>query len=852
MAHNWSKHSVIFNSIENNCYEAVHCWDASCSRVFMDMFLASLKGAIQVYVPLYMLPLLVRRDISKNALLKVATNAATSTTILAVNSSLVIGLTCFVNQFTGKIYYLSPFFNSLVSHFLAFKYERTSRRNSLAMFTLKSTGEIIFAYLAEKYGIFGKNSNPKIQKFLSILLFSSSLSANYYLLKKASRRQDLIQDAKENIERDGNIERDRNIEHTESDDKLSVSKNSVQNSKDVDLNNNNIASSSYGGHKENQGKNSSLNSELSFMKTDPLIQILEFISGREEIYECNISASSFSSSASSSSFFQSNNDPLSSNHQHNSSSEFFHSNAQLRREKDAKKKGEQTRKEEDLNEKKEEKNEKNYENYYYNNSPERNVFSKENNISKNFRPNIQAKEGKKKKKEKFGLNKDEKEIFLLPQTNLFQSTFSVPIPEKREEKEEREEEEREGKFPEKWERKIWPQKEVAEEGGGENQRDAHSCSEDAETLRDANLASEKYTNLNHSSSVSLSQKVHLGDHYLTSCCPNHPGKSCIQHSIGRVMKCFTVGFLTQSSILMLKYFRGGKVPKSTSGVRVAALILSDKNSLKFPLFLSSLSFTHRAISCLLRRQRAGNFSLNLSDFSLNSGDFSRNSGGFNHDKISKLDENGNLREGAKTGWSLSTESHRLNCPLRMDNRIPSTSSLDCSCATEDYLDSRKTINLNSVPDPRNERLQIWRPEIWRPEMESMISGFFSSFLSSYLFYDSNQITLYCSWKTAFTIYWYLLANHPNGQKIMDYIFFISDSFLINCMIMEPQFIANSYLRFVDSITGNMLKKPNIICYQQLTQRVNERRYGSIIPTLNADHASQKYLALTGVWSLENK
>ena len=500
------------------------------------------------------------------------------------------------------------------------------------------------------------------------------------------------------------------------------------------------------------------------------------------------------------------------------------------------------------------KNVKNYENYYYNNSPAKNVFSKENNISKNFRPNIQAKEGKKKKKEKFGLNKDEKEIFLLPQTNLFQSTFSVPIPEKREEKEEREEEEREGKFPEKWGRKSWPQKEVAEEGGaGENQRDAHSCSEDADILRDANLASEKYANLNHSSSVTSSQKVHLGDHYLTSCCPNHPGKSCIQHSIGRVVKCFTVGFLTQSSILMLKYFRGGKVSKSTSGVRGAALIpviLSDKNSLKFALFLSSLSFTHRAISCFLRRQRAG-------DFSFKSGNFSLNSGDFNRDKISNLDENANLREGAKTGWSLSTESHRLNCPLRMDNRIPSTSSLDCSCATEDYLDSRKTINLNSVPDPRNERLQIWRPkserlQIWRPEMESMVSGFLSSFLSSYLLYDSNQITLYCSWKTAFTMYWYLLANHSNGQKIMDYIFFISDSFLINCMIMEPQFIADSYLRFVDSITGNMLKKPNIICYQQLTQRVNERRYGSIIPTLNADHASQKYLALTGVWSLENK
>ena len=179
--------NVIFNSIENNCYEAVHCWDESCWRVFFDMFWASIWGAIKIYIPIYMIPLIIRREITLQSLLNVSKNAATSTTILALNSSFVIGLTCFVNQYTGKIYYLSPFFNSLVTHFLAFRFERTSRRNSLAMFTLKSTGEILFAFLAEKYGILAQNA--KMQKFLSICLFSSSLALNYYLLKKATLAQ---------------------------------------------------------------------------------------------------------------------------------------------------------------------------------------------------------------------------------------------------------------------------------------------------------------------------------------------------------------------------------------------------------------------------------------------------------------------------------------------------------------------------------------------------------------------------------------------------------------------------------------------------------------------------------------
>ena len=138
---------------------------------------------------------------------------------------------------------------------------------------------------------------------------------------------------------------------------------------------------------------------------------------------------------------------------------------------------------------------------------------------------------------------------------------------------------------------------------------------------------------------------------------------------------------------------------------------------------------------------------------------------------------------------------------------------------------------------------------WRPTL----AGFVSSFMSSYLFYDSNQITLYSFWKSAFTLYWFAFRRQKErAQKIMDLIFFINDSILINCLIMEPQFIADSYLKFVDSITGGVLKHPNIICYQHLTRRVNERRYGSSVPILDARFVSDKYLQNTGVWSLENK
>ena len=37
--------------------------------------------------------------------------------------------------------------------------------------------------------------------------------------------------------------------------------------------------------------------------------------------------------------------------------------------------------------------------------------------------------------------------------------------------------------------------------------------------------------------------------------------SCIKYSFGRVVNCFTLGFLTQSSLILLKYYRGGKITK---------------------------------------------------------------------------------------------------------------------------------------------------------------------------------------------------------------------------------------------------------------------------------------------------
>ena len=132
--------------------------------------------------------------------------------------------------------------------------------------------------------------------------------------------------------------------------------------------------------------------------------------------------------------------------------------------------------------------------------------------------------------------------------------------------------------------------------------------------------------------------------------------------------------------------------------------------------------------------------------------------------------------------------------------------------------------------------------------QRMISGFVSGL--SMAMYPSTQIALHTFWKSVFTAYLQRFAGSRVAQLAMDTLFVASDSFLINCMVMEPHFVARSYLRLVDSFTGSYLTRFNIITNYLLGGRDNGFRYGTRIPDLNADHVSKKYMETIGSWSLE--
>jgi hypothetical protein len=136
-----------------------------------------------------------------------------------------------------------------------------------------------------------------------------------------------------------------------------------------------------------------------------------------------------------------------------------------------------------------------------------------------------------------------------------------------------------------------------------------------------------------------------------------------------------------------------------------------------------------------------------------------------------------------------------------------------------------------------------------PWNEAM-AGFSGGFVSMWTFYPSTQISLYTFWKTVFTLYWMMFGDKQHAQRTMDSIFYLSDSFLINCMVMEPHFVAKSYLGFIDSITGKTLTKFNVISHYLLTHRLQPERYGTQIPNLQVEHLSDKYLESAGSWLLE--
>lgn len=130
----------------------------------------------------------------------------------------------------------------------------------------------------------------------------------------------------------------------------------------------------------------------------------------------------------------------------------------------------------------------------------------------------------------------------------------------------------------------------------------------------------------------------------------------------------------------------------------------------------------------------------------------------------------------------------------------------------------------------------------------MISGFLSGF--SILWFPSTQITLHAFWKTVFTGYYKSFGKTPASESFMYTFFVVADSFLINCMVMEPRFVPRSYMRLVDSFTGSYLARFNVITMNMLGEADSGFRYGNKLPDLHADHLSKRYLQTIGCWSLE--
>ena len=119
-----------------------------------------------------------------------------SSSVVAVNTSLIIGLTCIQNHLTGKVFYFSPFVSSLFSHYCSFTCEKASRRNSLTMFVIKTFFESLYRMLRQKDGVIqdlgrgSKSEASKNEKTAAVLLFSSSLALNFYFMNRNSSTRD--------------------------------------------------------------------------------------------------------------------------------------------------------------------------------------------------------------------------------------------------------------------------------------------------------------------------------------------------------------------------------------------------------------------------------------------------------------------------------------------------------------------------------------------------------------------------------------------------------------------------------------------------------------------------------------
>lgn len=169
----------LFSGIHNNCYETIHTWNPSCTGAFADIAIACVRGALKVYLPLYLAPHFVARNFSAAALQNTALKLAKSLAVVTANTSLIVGFSCLIMHVTGKVHYLTPFWGSILAHFFSFIHERESRKNALSMFSTKSCFEILF-----KYAVDNGHIVHFPEQHAAVILFAASIAVNFYLARK--------------------------------------------------------------------------------------------------------------------------------------------------------------------------------------------------------------------------------------------------------------------------------------------------------------------------------------------------------------------------------------------------------------------------------------------------------------------------------------------------------------------------------------------------------------------------------------------------------------------------------------------------------------------------------------------
>lgn len=770
----------IFNSISCNCYESVHTWDPSCIRVFFTLTLLAARAGFIIYFPLYLLPRLLTIRLSGNKhksatgtnndtshpdqassssqlllhqLAQVFTvclkNASLSTAIIALNSSLVISLTCLNNSLTGRIFYLSPFFSSLLSHWL-FSLERPSRRATLTMFATKSSFEIIFEMLDEKFSLRHKFN----QKIAAVLLFSLATSINFYSLYSHPtfcQSKDLLNrlsflvigkaesravgnNSKRVIE--SNVETNRpggrntsEIERTPAETVTSSSSSSPSAS----------ASASF-----QSARNSlhyirplSTSEPLGVPQCAPVSQMERHFSPSELPGSCSCLTNPLSQGREKQiplhheereKHLAGENEPLHSPDQGNPS---------LKR-----------------------------------------TSTSTSSSSSPYSPTCTL------QKRTSSLSQGGGSVCITGQSDTMAMNNATAV---------------HCDHPHHIPGILSP-----------CSSSSSSCSSFLFSTDTSNKETGLFTpHLSPNEFTSASSAEHLGSGDIESqskaSSSSHPctGQMCLLHN-SQLGETSDGNNKRKNSNLCNSHLCHSLAPSSChlqcildnspyvheSGTLDMTLASAFRSSLTAGIKFSSIGWLIQSALYLIRIRK-------------------------------DTSENGLLGLLSK----LLMNTRAINFALFLGNLV---TVYRCTWALLLRYDCRSS----SLP------------------RHALISGLLAGLASS-SFFPSNQLSLYAFWKVLFTLYSVSQVSKSRGGRIfVDALFYLSDSFLINCMVMEPQYIARSYLRFIDSITGSYLTKFNIVSYNLLSGRVNSFRYGDTIAPLNADHASRKYLESAGTWLLQ--